>query len=135
MWGRMAGKSSRDKGQRGERAIVSSLRRCFPNVRRGRQYDSARECDVEGTPLRIENKFVKTISYNQLREWLERNEEEGKEWKDDRPAVLFTKRDREEPLLHCTLATFVKIVDTLFYNPSEDDRLLIMRLLGDMDEK
>lgn len=130
----MTGRSSRNKGQRGERMIVSALRRCFPDVRRGRQYDSARECDVEGTPFRIENKFVEKISYKQLHNWLERHTAEGIEHGDERPPILITKRSRESIMFHGYLEDLVKIVETLFYKyDAEETKKRVVAIFGGTD--
>jgi hypothetical protein len=130
----MSGKMSRDKGARGERLIVSVLRRCFPDARRGRQYDSARECDIEGTKFRLENKFRKTITYTKILEWLEENATQGKLWDDNRPSILITKRDREPPVFHGFLEDLVKIVETLFYKHDLKDVAEVIELFGDVDE-
>lgn len=130
----MTGKRSRTKGARGERMAVSVLSKCFPDARRGRQYDSARECDIEGTPLRIEHKFRETISYKMLLDWLERNSEDGKAWKDDRPPILLTKRSKEPVMFHGFLEDLIKIVETLFYKHTDEDKAELSRLLGDVDE-
>jgi hypothetical protein len=130
----VTGKRSREKGARGERMLVSVLSRAFPDARRGRQYDSARECDVEGTPFRLENKFRKTITYTKILEWLARNVQEAELWEDPRPALLVTKRDREPAIFHGFLEDLVKIAETLFYKPPEDKEAELKLLLGDVDE-
>lgn len=88
----MGGKQSREKGARGERAVASILKRCFPDVRRGRQYDSARECDVEGTPFRLEVKLRKTMPYRLVEEALEQAKKDGIKHKDKRIPMAVMRR-------------------------------------------
>ena len=130
----MSGQTSRRKGKRGELAVASILRRCFPDSRRGRQFDTARECDNEGTPFRIETKTRKTISYKQIMEWLTRNAEEGKAWDDERLPILITKRDRETHLLHMFLPDFVAMVEKFFYNYTEEEESNVRQLFKDSHE-
>lgn len=124
----MTGKKSRQKGKRGELLIASVLRRCFPDARRGRQFDSARECDVEGTPFRIEVKTRAYISYTHLKEWLEQNMKEGLDWKDDRIPLLITKRDRENHIVHLFLTDFVGLVEKFFYRFTAEEQAKVIEL-------
>ena len=124
----MGGKSSRQKGKRGELLIASVLRRCFPDARRGRQFDSARECDVEGTPFRIEVKTRAAITYKQIKDWLEQNMAEGLEWEDDRIPLLITKRDRENHIVHMFLTDFVGIVEKFFYRFTDEEQAKVIEL-------
>ena len=127
----MGGKKSRQKGKRGELLLASLLRRCFPDARRGRQFDSARECDIEGTPFRIEAKTRAYISYTLLMDWLKENAASGVEHDDDRIPLLVTKRDRENHIVHMWLTDFVGLVEKFFYRFTEEEKAKVIQLFKD----
>ena len=124
-------KKSRDKGARGERAVVSVLRRCFPDIRRGRQYDSARECDVEGTPFRLEVKLRKAMTYSVVEKALAQCREDGVEHLDKRPTLGIFKRDNGPFIFAGYLEDLVLIVETLFYKDTKEDADAVIQLFGD----
>jgi len=127
----MGGRHSRNKGARGERAVSSMLKRCFPDVRRGRQYDTARECDVEGTPFRIEVKLRKTMPYRLIEEALEQCVKDGEKHKDSRIPLAILKRDSGPFIFAGYLEDLVRIVETLFYNYTKDDQAEVETLFGE----
>lgn len=127
----MSGKRSRNKGARNERAIVGILKVCFPGARRGRQYDSARECDVEGTPLRVEVKAKESIHYKFLEDAVKKNQEDGEDHNDNRPPIVIHKRDRGPWLFTGALEDLVRIVETLFYKWDEEDEAEVKRIFDD----
>ena len=55
------GKSSRDKGKRGQAEVVALLRglQLWDNLRQGYQYRGAEQADVEGSPFWVEVKLEK----------------------------------------------------------------------------
>jgi hypothetical protein len=116
------GKASRDKGARFERYVVSTLKLVFPDARRGRQYDSARECDVEGTPVRIECKAYKT--WPDVYAALEQCDGDGNAVGDERPVAAITKKDRTQPLVSMFLVDFVKFCEENLYSPREPGELI-----------
>ncbi len=127
----MGGKQSREKGARGERAVASILKRCFPDVRRGRQYDSARECDVEGTPFRLEVKLRKTMPYRLVEEALEQAKKDGIKHKDKRIPMAVMRRDRGPMIAAFYLEDFVRIVETMFYNYTAEQQEEVVAVFGE----
>lgn len=126
----MSGRYSRSKGARGERAVASVLRRCFPDVRRGRQYDTARECDVEGTPFRLEVKLRKSISFKNIVDALEQAKKDGEKNKDSRIPLAIVRPDRGPFVFAGYLEDLVRIVETLFYNYTPEDQKEVENLFG-----
>lgn len=114
----MTGKMSRNKGATFERYLASVLKLVWPDARRGRQYDSARECDVEGTPLRIEAKHYSTWPdvYGALKQAQDDNGKHG----DNRPCVAITKKNRTQPTVTMFLCDFVKFMEESLYRPDFD---------------
>lgn len=129
----MGGKSSRDKGARGERAVASILRRCFPDARRGRQYDSARECDIEGTPFRLEVKLRKKMLYRTVEDALAQCFADGRAHDDDRPVVGIFKRDNGPFVAAMTLDTLVRVVESMFYKFDKEQLAEVVELFGEED--
>ena len=128
-------KKSRDKGARGERAVVSVLKKCFPDTRRGRQYDSAREGDIEGTPFRLEVKLRKAMTWGVLEGALEQVENDGVQHEDGRVPLVIAKRDNGPFIFVGKLDNLVRIVETMFYFPSDDEIDECLALFGeDMHE-
>ena len=127
----MGGKKSRDKGARGERAVASILRRCFPDARRGRQYDSARECDVEGTPFRLEIKLRKAMTYSVVEKALEQCKADADKHSDSRPIIGIFKRDNGPFIFAGRLEELVRIVETMFYNYDADSMAEAKEIFGE----
>jgi len=121
----MGGRTSRDKGARFERYVVSVLKLVFPDTRRGRQYDTAREADVEGTPLRIECKAFKT--WPSVYDALQQVTRDGDEHGDERPVCAITKKDRTEPMVTIPLTDFVKFCEENLYSPPQLAEVIQLR--------
>lgn len=128
----MGGRRSREKGARGERAVVSVLKLIFPDARRGRQYDSARECDVEGTPIRFEVKTFK--NWPDAHAALEQVTNDGDKHGDERPVAVVHKKDRVPYLLTMPLTDFVKAWEENVWSPPEDNVVELFAPLEADDE-
>lgn len=126
----MGGRHSRNKGARGERAVASMLKRCFPDVRRGRQYDTARECDVEGTPFRLEVKLRKTMSYGVIEAALDQCKKDGEKHKDSRIPLAVLRRDSGPFIFAGYLEDLVRIVESMFYNYTAEDQAEVEAVFG-----
>ena len=88
------GKRSRTKGARGEREVVALLAPVYPGAKRGlTQTRSGDDCaDVEGTPFFVEVKIGQRPNImGAMRQ--------ATEACDDRPPVVFTRRDGEQWLV------------------------------------
>lgn len=109
----MGGKSSRVKGLNFERAVARVLRVLWSDARRGDQFTGGRECDVEGTPLRIECKRQKAVTYGDMKRAIIQAESDAHNWEDDRPVVAITRGDREAAYVSMKLSTAVEIVEKL----------------------
>ena len=116
----MSGKTSRTKGHDFERAVARTLRANFPEARRGLQYKDPRECDVEGTPFRIECKRLKDVAHRNILAALMQAKGDGERWDDPRPCIAITKADNREALVHMTMDTFGHIIESMFYKPTDD---------------
>lgn len=115
----MGGKSSRDKGHGFERAVARVLRVLWSDARRGKQYTGGRECDVEGTPLRIECKRQKAVTVGDIKKAIAQAESDAYEWEDDRPVIAITRADREQAYVTMKLSTAVTIVQKLMFRPPD----------------
>ena len=118
------GKMSRTKGHNFERLVAKMLRVVFPDARRGLQYKDPRECDVEGTPFRIECKRLARVSAADVLGAIMQCKRDGEEHDDDRPCIAVTKADQREALVHMTLDTFMTIVERHFYKPTEEAEII-----------
>ena len=116
----MGGKSSRTKGHDFERWVARGVKAIYPEARRGLQYRDPRECDVEGTPFRIECKRLAKVAAADIMAAIMQSKRDGEEHNDDRLQVVVTKADRREPLVHMTFDTFCSMVERHFYKPTED---------------
>jgi len=114
----MTGKMSRNKGATFERYLASVLKLVWPDARRGRQYDSARECDVEGTPLRIEAKHY--VNWPDVYGALKQAQDDNVKHGDSRPCMAITKKNRTEPTVTMFLCDFVKFMEEHLYRPDFD---------------
>ncbi len=132
----MGGASSRTKGHDFERHIARLFRVSFPDARRGIQYKDPRECDVEGTPFRIECKRLRTVRPADLTAALMQSKRDGITHCDDRPQVVITKADRREALVCMTLDSFMSIIEKHFWVPTVDADIipLFPSLLDDREE-
>lgn len=111
--------NSRRKGHDFERAVARFFRTFFLDARRGLQYDNPRECDVEGTPFRIECKRLKDVTARNIVAALMQAKGDGERHNDPRPAIAVTKANNREALVHMTLDTFGTIIERHFYKPTE----------------
>ena len=116
----MGGKMSRDKGHNFERWVARAFKVVFPEARRGLQYRDPRECDVEGTPFRIECKRLADVKARNITAALMQCKGDGESHDDERLAGAITKADRREALVHMTFDTFLSLVERHFYHPTED---------------
>lgn len=112
------GKASRTKGAGFERSIAAALRLVFPDAYRGLQSRDARECDVEGTPFRIECKAYK--AYPNILKALQQADEDGREHGDTRIPIAITKKDRTVPIVSMTVPDFIKMIEEMFYSKTDD---------------
>jgi len=115
----MGGKSSRTKGHNFERLVARTLRFSFPDARRGKQYTGGRECDVEGTPFRIECKRLKTVRIGDVIRAIAQAEADGHKWNDDRPCMAIHKEDRGNVYVTMKLSVASTLVERYFYSPPE----------------
>lgn len=120
----MGGASSRTKGHDFERHVARLMRVSFLDARRGLQYRDPRECDVEGTPFRIECKRLQVVRPADLTQALMQVKREGDTHGDDRPQVVITKADRREAMVHMTLDTFMTIIEQNFWRPTAEDDVI-----------
>lgn len=81
------GKSSRDKGKRGEYRWRDWLRAFWPAAARGAQFSGPKYCDVEGTPYWIEAKEGKRV---RLRDAMKQAERDT----DGRPPIVLAHDTR-----------------------------------------
>ena len=105
------GKLSRDSGQRFERELRDRLKLLWPEVRRGLgQAYGARECDVEGTPFRIECKAHK--QWPPIEAALQQVAKDGAKYNDFRLRfVAHKKKNATDWRVTMTLDTFVRLMD------------------------
>lgn len=115
----VSGAGARRKGHDWERAVATLLRTCFPDARRGIQSRDPRAADVEGTPFRIECKRLRSVKGSDVLAALYQVKQDGERYDDDRPAVVITKEDQREGLVHMTLDTFVTLVERFFWRQPE----------------
>lgn len=116
--------NSRRKGHDFERYVAKFLRTFFLEARRGLQYDNPRECDVEGTPFRIECKRLRDVAARNIVAALMQAKGDGERHNDPRPCIAITKADNREALVHMTLDTFGTIVEKHFYRPTPDAEII-----------
>ena len=112
--------NGRRKGHDFERFVARFLKNFFLDSRRGLQYDNPRECDVEGTPFRIECKRLKDVKAREILAAIMQAKGDGERFDDPRPCIAITKSDKREALVHMTLDTFGTIIERMFYKPTED---------------
>ena len=97
--------NSRRKGHDFERKVARALRDVYPDARRGLQYRDARECDVEGTPWRIECKRSERLNimaaYRQA-------VEDGRG--DPRPVAVISKVSNTPAVVTVSLADFKRML-------------------------
>jgi hypothetical protein len=108
---KLGGAGSRRKGHAFERAIAIAFRDLFPGSRRGLQYRDPRECDVEGTPFRIEAKRLRKVTLADIKNALKQVRQDASKWEDDRPCIVITKADREDALVTLSLDDLLRILD------------------------
>ncbi len=102
------GSMQRRKGKVIERLCCSILRAIYPDVMRSaNQSGGASMCDVEKTPFWIESKGGKRIN---LWDALRQAQDDRKAANDDRPVLLFLKRDRTEPVVVMLASEFVETI-------------------------
>lgn len=103
-------KNSREYGQRAERDVRDRLKPLWPDARRGlQQATGARECDVEGTPLRLE---VKSWSkWPQVEAAIAQVRADAEKYKDLRPrAVLHKKKNKTDWRITLELDEFIRLM-------------------------
>ena len=120
----MGGKMSRTKGHTFERWVANAFKTVFPDARRGLQYRDPRECDVEGTPLRVECKRLKLVHSRDIVGALMQAKGDGERHEDDRLCIAVTKADRRETLVHMTFDTFLSMVERHWYAPTDDPDII-----------
>lgn len=99
------GKSSRDKGSRGEREAVKYLSQVWPEARRGLQPQGGEVApDVEGTPLWVEVKTRRTVSPAAALQQAERDT-------DGRTPIAWLREDHRKPQVAIRLAALMRIAD------------------------
>ena len=116
----MSGKTSRTKGHDFERAVARTLRANFPEARRGLQYKDPRECDVEGTPFRIECKRLKVVRMADIYRALGQVEADAEAHGDDRPCIIIHREDRGKACVTMRLSTAASIVENKFWAPVDN---------------
>ena len=93
----MMGRMQRRKGARVEIMCRDLLREIYPDaVRSCNQAHGADMCDIEKTPFWCESKGGKSIG---LWAALRQAQDDRKAAKDDRPILLYLRRDRTEPVV------------------------------------
>jgi hypothetical protein len=104
------GKKSRDSGKRGEYGVRDRLQELWPKARRGLgQAYGARECDVEGTPFRIEVKFHK--QWPPVEAALRQNTIDAAKYNDFRLRfVAHKKKNDTDWRVTMTLDTFIRLM-------------------------
>lgn len=116
----MGGKSSRTKGHNFERWVARAFQVVYPEARRGLQYRDPRECDVEGTPFRIECKRLAKVAMADINAAIFQVVRDGEAHDDDRIPVVIVKADRREPGVYLTLDGFLSLIERHFWQPTED---------------
>lgn len=115
---------SRTKGHSFERFVARVFRVSFPEARRGLQYKDPRECDVEGTPFRIECKRLASVKARDVTQALMQVKRDAEAHGDDRPEVVITREDKREALVHMTLDSFISIIEQNFWRPTNDEDVI-----------
>ena len=99
----MSGKSSRDKGTRGEREVAQRLRIAGFDARRGFQSRAGTdECDVEGLPYWCEVKRGRRVNLSGA---LRQSQQDT----DGRPPVVIWRDDREPWMVLISLEEWARM--------------------------
>lgn len=101
----MSGRASREKGKRGERLAVALCRLLWPSAVRtiSQARGGGEACDVSGTPYHVE---VKVGARPNILAAVRQAKGDSK---GARPWLVFSKRDREQPLVTMSWETFAAL--------------------------
>ena len=105
----MGGKRSRDKGAAFERRTASILKQVFPEARRGvgQTQSASNGADVEGTAFWVECKKGQRPN-------IQGAFKQALAAKDDRPILVVSMKDRDQPLYTIDEATFLALISKYF---------------------